>query len=272
MEALSYRFRIVLILWVATAVIYSTVYASEQQNSQVSEIIFERTTCFGSCPSYRVTIKKDGTVEYDGREFVAQKGLKTSEISHDDFVKLEKAIRAMNFFELDNQYTTQVVGGAVVAITDLPTEIVTVKSGDRVKRIEDYLGAPKQLKELEDMIDRVANSSAWTGYRPDPDFEEMPYYDSFPANRQLTFRGLICEMGKTPDGKPNYMLCLSKNTIQFDLHMPPGLDLSQFAEWVVDATGAIREDDGQFFEVSEMRRIRRSGDKTKSPNAQSKHQ
>jgi hypothetical protein len=243
MEAVDHsHLQLAIVLQVIAVVITPSLLAAENSDTHVSEISLERTICFGTCPSYRVTIKRDGAVEYDGKEFVAQKGLKTSKISDGNFLKLESKIRATHFFDLEDEYIMEHVGNASVAITDLPTTIVTVKAGGRIKKIEDYLGAPKKLKELEDLIETVANTAAWTGHRADPELSDLPYYDSFPVNKKLTFRGLICEMGKTPDGKPRYMLCLIKNSLEFDLRTSPGVDLPQLANYVVEATDTIKEE------------------------------
>src|SRR6202171_787505 len=37
-------------------------------------VTLERTVCFGTCPSYLVTITSDGTVTFEGRDFVKTKG------------------------------------------------------------------------------------------------------------------------------------------------------------------------------------------------------
>jgi hypothetical protein len=256
---------------VMAALLASNSDAADKGEPEISEISLERTQCFGTCPSYQVTIRSDGTVEYEGKEFVTQKGNKRSKISRSDVLKLQRKAREIGLFALKDEYYVQEVGNASVAVSDLPSQIIIAKGGDRTKRIEDYLGAPRRLKEFEELIETVANTSAWTGHRADPQLSDIPYYDSFPVNRELKFRGLIQEMGKL-NGKPRYMLSLVKNTLEFDLHMPPSLDLSQFAGCVVDVTGTIKEDGGQFFEVSEMHRIRRynNADQKNEPDAQSK--
>jgi Domain of unknown function (DUF6438) len=43
-------------------------------------ITLERTTCFGTCPSYKLSILRDGTVNYEGREYVRVKGTAHSKI------------------------------------------------------------------------------------------------------------------------------------------------------------------------------------------------
>jgi hypothetical protein len=237
--------------------------------AEISEIGIERTNCFGSCPSYYVEVRSDGRVSYDGKDYVKEKGAKDSKISREKFLQLAKKVRAIDFFNLESEYVTQEVGNSSVAISDLPTTIVTVKAGRNNKRVADYLGAPNGLRELEELIDDTTNVVVWTGRRTDPELSDIPYYDSFPANQKLTYRGLIREMGKL-DGKPRYMLCLVKNTLNFDLHTPPGLDPSQFANYLVEVAGTIGENGD--LEVSEMHRIRRydNAEKKSEPDAQSK--
>jgi len=38
------------------------------------KITLERTECYGFCPIYTLTIQGDGTVVYDGKDFVKTKG------------------------------------------------------------------------------------------------------------------------------------------------------------------------------------------------------
>ena len=44
---------------------------------------------------------------------------------------------------------------------DLPSTFITVTRSDVSKRVEDYMHAPNRLRELEQLIDRVANISSW---------------------------------------------------------------------------------------------------------------
>jgi hypothetical protein len=46
-------------------------------------------------------------------------------------------------------------------VTDLPTAFVTVTHSGRSKRVEDYIGAPQGLKELEQQIDETARTQRW---------------------------------------------------------------------------------------------------------------
>jgi len=48
-------------------------------------------------------------------------------------------------------------------ITDLPGYEIEIKIGNKKKRILDYLGAPKKLRQFENMIDRICKSKRWIG-------------------------------------------------------------------------------------------------------------
>src|SRR5260370_40414752 len=47
------------------AMIPKSIFVAAQGRNDL--ITLERTVCFGSCPSYRVTLSQDGTVTFEGR-------------------------------------------------------------------------------------------------------------------------------------------------------------------------------------------------------------
>jgi len=114
-------------------------------------IKLDRTTCFGECPAYSVTIDAKGTVTYDGEKFVRVAGRQTDRIPLPRVAALVATIDRIRFFEMENSYRQPV--------TDLPTTFVTVVLRGRTKRIEDYLGAPKELKQFEQEIDETARDA-----------------------------------------------------------------------------------------------------------------
>ena len=123
--------------------------------SPVSKISLERTMCFGRCPVYKLTVYSDGKVEYEGKDFVKEKGARRSKISEKDFRKLMKKVEEIGFFEFKDRYDGR--------ITDLPTRITTVTKGDGSKTVRNYYGGPESLSDLERLIDEVTNSAQWTG-------------------------------------------------------------------------------------------------------------
>ena len=116
-------------------------------------ITLDRTVCFGSCPDYALTIYGNGTVTYDGRNFVAVTGERTGTIAPEDVRGLVKNFYDIDYFSLRDEYIDQV--------TDLPTTTTSIRIDGRFKEIVDYYGAPEALRQLENRIDEIANSDIW---------------------------------------------------------------------------------------------------------------
>jgi hypothetical protein len=116
-------------------------------------ITLQRTACFGACPAYKVSIDSAGTVTYDGSSSVRVAGRQTARVPLSSVAGLVETANRIGFFGLEDSYTAPV--------TDLPTTIVTVRSGGRTKRVEDYVGAPADLRAFERQIDEVAGTRRW---------------------------------------------------------------------------------------------------------------
>ena len=117
-------------------------------------VTMRRTSCFGTCPVYEVSIDAGGKVTYRGDQFVRVEGRMTANISRAEVAALAAQVDRIAFFSMKNHYDG--------AITDLPTTFVTVRRNGRTKRIEDYFGAPDSLREFEALIDTTAGTRRWT--------------------------------------------------------------------------------------------------------------
>jgi hypothetical protein len=62
------------------------------------EIVLERTSCFGTCPSYIVTLDGDGNVVYQGREFVRVTGEHRTKIDPAKVDDLVREFQRIGFF------------------------------------------------------------------------------------------------------------------------------------------------------------------------------
>ena len=149
---------IVPILAIATVTARSPVHQSSVPPDTLIKL--ERTQCFGTCPVYSVTIDAEGNVSYEGKQYVRVEGPQTSRSSVEAVAAILAAAERLGFFELRDRYRAP--------ITDLPTTFVTIRSGGRTKRVEDYYGAPEGLRKLEAQIDAVANTRQWI--RVDPEY------------------------------------------------------------------------------------------------------
>jgi PAS domain-containing protein len=120
-------------------------------------ITLTRSVCFGFCPAYRVTISGDGQVTYVGERFVNVVGERRASVPRADVERLLRRFDEADFDQLRDEYRAQV--------TDLPTYTITLERDGRRKTVVDYggisAGMPRAVRELQDEIDRVANTGQW---------------------------------------------------------------------------------------------------------------
>jgi len=125
-------------------------------------ITLARTTCFGECPAYAVTIDANGNVRYEGKKFVRVAGRQNGHIPVEAVAALVETVRRIRFFELEEEYRViRTADGGAIDVSDLPTTFVMVTQDGRSKQVLDYLGAPASLRQLEQQIDRTARTKQW---------------------------------------------------------------------------------------------------------------
>lgn len=120
-------------------------------------LVFQRTLCYGTCPSYTVTIFRDGRVAYVGERFVPLLGTRSDSLPQATVMAMLDEARRINFTALQPQYTGNV--------SDLPSTIIAVYlPGQHVHRVEASQGLPDNLKGyiayLRDRIDPLAGLNA----------------------------------------------------------------------------------------------------------------
>jgi len=121
-------------------------------------ITLERTACFGTCPIYKLTISGDGTVIYEGQDFVQVKGEQTASLSPAQIQDLITAFEQAQFFTLTDYINKD--------RTDSPSVITSMTLNGKTKTVNHYYGddsAPQALFDLESKIDEITNSKQWTG-------------------------------------------------------------------------------------------------------------
>ena len=144
----------------AVALAATSSEAIAQAASDDFVIKLERTACFGTCPVYAVSIDASGNVEYDGKKFVRVEGRQTDRIPVSRAARLLATAERIGFFDLGDRYRTiRNPDGTETMVADLPTTVVTITRAGQSKRVEDYIGAPQGLKELEREIDDLARTT-----------------------------------------------------------------------------------------------------------------
>lgn len=116
-----------------------------------SFIRLEKQECYGTCPVYIITIYGTGKVEYEGKKHVKRVGKFKKELFFQEINQLFNAYECANFFDFNREYDEP-------DLQDLPTTYVTFKHRGFEKRIKDYYNAPEELKHLEKMVEKIAES------------------------------------------------------------------------------------------------------------------
>ncbi|MBO2010693.1 DUF6438 domain-containing protein [Hymenobacter negativus] len=104
-------------------------------------ITFERTPCFGTCPSYTALVYADGRVAYEGRRFVSMEGKKDLKLPAATVADLLRQAKESRFETFENSYSS--------GVTDVPSTIVAIRQPDGIfKKVTVEGNAPENVREL----------------------------------------------------------------------------------------------------------------------------
>lgn len=116
-------------------------------------ITLERTACLGSCPDYKVTIRGNGTVCYEGRAYVAVKGIRTTAIPASVVQKLQQKLRGEKFLHWPEQNQ--------VCVDFAETKITATLDGQK-KEVIEGCNQPGKVLQLAREIDQISGAERWT--------------------------------------------------------------------------------------------------------------
>jgi hypothetical protein len=137
---------------------------------QSLKIALDRTECYGWCPSYHIEVRGDGTVWYEGRNFVACKGFYRATVPRENVREMVKMFEQARFFALRDKYLMDKTG-------DAPTTTISIEfDAQRMEVRESFglqMGMPSAVAGLEHAVDLLSGSEQWTG-RPFEKFVHCP--------------------------------------------------------------------------------------------------
>lgn len=127
-------------------------------------IILERLCpFFNSCPTYRLTIRGNGTVVFEGGDgTLLGLGRVTTTIPKERVGELLDAFDRARFLYLGNYECGSLLSGGCP--TDLPYAIVSLTANGLTKTVRHYSPdrtAPQALTDLECKIDKAVDSQQW---------------------------------------------------------------------------------------------------------------
>ncbi|MEP2773350.1 MAG: DUF6438 domain-containing protein [Fulvivirga sp.] len=133
--------------------------SSKIQSVEDAIIVIQKTPCMGTCPEYEMMIFENRRVVIEAKQHLPIKGKFRGELSVQTYEELIEKFEDSDFFEFEDRYTSN--------ITDMPTTYLTYRSGDKAKKIMDYHGAPKALKDLENEVHGLIDQISWTEVKED---------------------------------------------------------------------------------------------------------
>jgi TonB family protein len=122
-----------------------------RRNVEIDSIVVNRSGCLGTCPSYTITLGKDGTVLYDGYNYAKRSGKWKAAMNKSQFVGITSLLFAIHFFEMNETYAT--------GVTDLPWVTITVKTPNETKKVTTDYYAP--LAEIAALVDYATEDLKW---------------------------------------------------------------------------------------------------------------
>lgn len=112
-------------------------------------VLMERMPCFGTCPAYNVQVDPDGKLTYTGVRHTERQGVWERQLSKDELNLLWQEVRRTGFMELKEVYDDP-------GLADAPSIYVTVTASGKTHKVQDRLGAPQALKQLEAYLDTLS--------------------------------------------------------------------------------------------------------------------
>lgn len=119
----------------------------------------DRTSCYGSCPAYKVAVYGDGTIHFSGSggwAGVRIPGDHTAYIAPSAVRDLVLDFKRADFLSAQEKYSASISDGA--------TYILTLRLNGRTKTVVDYIGTqvglPLAIEDLQGEVDAVPTPSA----------------------------------------------------------------------------------------------------------------
>jgi hypothetical protein len=130
-----------------------------------TNVTFERTPCFGTCPVYKVSVSGDGTVTFVGERNVDSVGTYVSHIDSGAVKALGQAFADADYADMRATYDHT---NCPEYATDLSRVLTSITTAEGTKRVDHDLGcsqAPAKLAELYRKFDEIVGTAKWVGRR-----------------------------------------------------------------------------------------------------------
>lgn len=125
---------------------------------KIENLIVNKSPCFGTCPTYKLEVTKDGKAYLDARNFLKNnlKGKYTAQLTSAHLQNLVVELNSLDFPKLNDRYGDN-------RVTDLPATDLEIRyNGNNTKKIYDYgnQGTPA-LAKFYAYVDSLVYAQQW---------------------------------------------------------------------------------------------------------------
>ncbi|OOG59880.1 DUF6438 domain-containing protein [Rhodanobacter sp. C03] len=155
------------VLWSGTCTL--PVEAAPDQPLRNASVTLQRSSCFGNCPAYSVTVTSDGQVSFEGHVHV-QTGSARGHATPTQFANILAVVEQVGFRSMRDSYVSS-DDGCVVLMSDQAGVKITVVDTTGSKTVNFYNGctgatadaARTGIQRLARSIDQQLATARWIG-------------------------------------------------------------------------------------------------------------
>lgn len=115
-------------------------------------ITLERIGCLGSCPDYKVSIQNDGTLHYEGRDYVHVKGIREKKLPLEVMQRLARRLQEEDFFHWEEKKSV---------CLDFPETHITATLNGTRKHVVEGCNTPGKILKLANEIVKITGVKRW---------------------------------------------------------------------------------------------------------------
>ena len=118
---------------------------------------YEKTPCFGRCPSFKLKIYNSGYSTYDGTNFVDYIGFYKTNFDQTFLDRISLTLDSAGFYDMYDQYDNS-------NVMDLPSTIIEAKINGVNKKVIGRYNLPQEFKELRKNLDNIFENVEWEAH------------------------------------------------------------------------------------------------------------
>ncbi|NQV53505.1 MAG: hypothetical protein HQ500_10005 [Flavobacteriales bacterium] len=112
-----------------------------------------RSPCFGQCPIYNLDVDLEGHAVLEGKRFFDYIGFFEADFSQETMQRIVDLANQNGYFGFEHRYDANV--------TDVPSVLTILRSGDQVHWVYDRMGAPEALQAFEREVEELIKGLDW---------------------------------------------------------------------------------------------------------------